>query len=95
MSDMTDMALSEIEAGIEAETKAYWMERALRAEGLGERMMTDPPARMSTPLGLLPVNDEGMRKLSDALGKAQRTLTEIATDICQVEHDLEGLKKLL
>lgn len=76
--------------------KLYWMERASRAESaLCERFLHDPPAQMSTPLGLLPINAEGMCRLSDALGKAQRTLTEIATDLCLLGHNVEDLKKLL
>lgn len=52
--------------------KRYWMERASKAEALCERLLHDPPAQMSTPLGLLPINADGMRTLVDELDRVMR-----------------------
>jgi len=76
-------------------SRTYWMERCIKAEALCERFLHDPPAQMSTPLGMLPINAEGMRQLSDALGRAQRTLKEIATELDHVNRDMSSLSKLL
>ena len=38
-------------------------------------------AFMQTPLGLLPVNSEGMRKLCDALSKKNQRNNELETSI--------------
>ena len=49
-----------------------WQQRALKAEALVERLFNDPPAQMNTPLGLLPINSDGMRRLVDELSKWMR-----------------------
>ena len=71
--------------GTEAEGVALrerdWRERALAAEARLTAWLEAPPAHMSSPLGLVPVNSEGMRRLVDALASALATIEAIRRQV--------------
>lgn len=59
-----------------------------------------PPEEMNTPLintplGLLPVNAEGMQRLSNALAQAKVALEEISKGLSEAQEMLDVLRMML
>ncbi len=58
-------------------------------------MINAPPTEMSTPLGLLPVNSTGMRRVVDELVEERSRLEEESEDYRKLQHKLETANKQL
>jgi hypothetical protein len=52
-----------------------------------QRALTDPPAQMSSPAGLLPIDSDGMRQAIDAWAKAEAECQRLRTKLVEIADD--------